>query len=113
MKIEIELPEIEGYEYTGEYRKPKEMEHYVDLDGRPFQRGSFIPEEDEEDKHLILRKLKPKREFTDGAFYPVVYKGREGIWEYQESSNSLDGVHIDYPSITWIGPELKIEWGEG
>ena len=23
MKIEIELPEIEGYKYTGEYRKPK------------------------------------------------------------------------------------------
>jgi len=29
MKIEIDLPVIEGYEYTGEYRLPKEGEWYL------------------------------------------------------------------------------------
>lgn len=27
MKVEIDLPEIEGYEYTGDYRKPNPGEH--------------------------------------------------------------------------------------
>jgi len=27
MKVEIELPEIEGYEYTGEYRVPRKGEY--------------------------------------------------------------------------------------
>ena len=29
MKVEIELPEIEGYEYTGEYRCPKKGEYFL------------------------------------------------------------------------------------
>lgn len=29
MKVEIELPEIDGYEYTGEYRCPKYGEYYL------------------------------------------------------------------------------------
>jgi len=28
MKVEIDLPEIDGFEYTGEYRKPKKGEWY-------------------------------------------------------------------------------------
>ena len=33
MKLEIDLPEIEGYEYTGEFRCPKAGEYYLDGSG--------------------------------------------------------------------------------
>lgn len=37
MKVEIELPEIEGYEYTGEYRTPRKGEYgYNHATGLPF-----------------------------------------------------------------------------
>ena len=54
MKIEIELPEIPGYEYTGEYREPQAFEIAL-VDGIPliaqYWNGS----------HFILRhKGKPK-----------------------------------------------------
>jgi len=47
MKTELDLPEIEGFEYTGEYRKPKAGEFYLGggkdvheciLDGSIFSR---------------------------------------------------------------------------
>ena len=31
MKIEIDLPEIKGYEYTGEYRAPKRRQSGLHL----------------------------------------------------------------------------------
>ena len=34
MKIEIELPEINGYEYTGEYREPAKGDSYLDYEGK-------------------------------------------------------------------------------
>jgi len=120
MKIEIELPEIEGFSYTGEHRVPKEEEWFIDLDGSPFRRGSFIPEEDEEDKYLILRKLKPKREFKDGAFYPAIMSGFN-VCVYADTHTydkvifwiNQDRMHLSESAFSWIGPELVIEWGEG
>ena len=32
MKVTIDLPEIEGYEYTGEFRMPKDGERYLSYD---------------------------------------------------------------------------------
>ena len=119
MKIEIELPEIEGFSYTGEHRVPKEEEWFIDLDGSPFRRGAFIPEGDEEDRYLILRKLKPKREFKDGAFYPVMYENGD-VEVVRFSVDGQDKVWIKgvderrYSALfSWIGAELVIEWGEG
>ena len=112
MKIEMEMPEIEGYEYTGEQREPKADEYFLDLDGRPFRRLSFIPE-DEEDKYIILRKLKPKREFKDGAFYPVIISSVEVVRRYDSESNEFDAVRADYEGLSWIGEELVIECVEG
>jgi len=51
MKIEIELPEIEGYEFTGEYRDPKMNEYY--LDGGEIE----IAEDIYSKAKLILTKL--------------------------------------------------------
>jgi hypothetical protein len=35
MKIEIELPEIDGFEYTGEYKIPNIEDHYLDSSLNP------------------------------------------------------------------------------
>ena len=37
MKIEIELPEVPGYEYTGEYRAPNSDDWFLDGTGKPYQ----------------------------------------------------------------------------
>lgn len=36
MKVELELPEIEGYEYTGEFRPVRTQEYYLDTDNVPL-----------------------------------------------------------------------------
>ena len=51
MKIEIELPEIEGFEYTGEFRKPKDGE-YFKADVLGVQKGNGVKV-----NRLILRKI--------------------------------------------------------
>ena len=54
MKIEIELPEIPGYEYTGEYRQPQAFEIAL-VDGHPLMAQYW------NGSHFILRhKEKPK-----------------------------------------------------
>ena len=65
MKIELDLPEIEGYEYTGEYRRPKEDEYYkgtVDARQADSDSGSEYP---------ILKKKAPKYLTvpSDGSIY--------------------------------------------
>ena len=68
MRIEIELPEIEGFEYTGEYRAPKLGESFLNYQGEiiTFLDGSM------DEINPILRKLDPpnledriKAEFSD------------------------------------------------
>ena len=54
MKIELDLPEIEGYEYTGEYRKPKEDEYYKAV------RDARQAESDSSSEYPILKKKAPK-----------------------------------------------------
>jgi hypothetical protein len=55
MKIEIDLPEIEGYEYTGEYRFPKEGEKFVS-GGLGGKARAYC---DMSEKRLILKKKAP------------------------------------------------------
>lgn len=37
MKVEIDLPKIDGFEYTGEYTIPKEGEFHLSYDGKLSQ----------------------------------------------------------------------------
>ena len=54
MKIELELPEIEGFEYTGEYRAPKKGEWF-------FDSGEALMETSEDScEYPILKKIAPK-----------------------------------------------------
>lgn len=114
MKIEIDLPEIEGFEYTGEYRIPVKGEwgHRKHTDGAfKFGEVGLCA-----DRWHILRKLKPKREFKDGAFYPVKWNGQQGVvvcfYSYSKEPmfslmNGCNAVQEDL--FTWIGEELNIK----
>lgn len=56
MKVEIEFPKIEGHEYTGEYRRPKKGEIYLDCDFIPSQCKYDIVES----TYPILKKIATK-----------------------------------------------------
>ena len=82
MRIEIELPEIEGFEYTGEYRAPKLGESFLNYQGEiiTFLDGSM------DEINPILRKLDPpsledriKAEFPDKRVVMLVTRHFLGI----------------------------------
>jgi len=57
MKVEVDLPEIEGYEYTGEYREPKKGEYIL---GYATLTACMIKYEDSMNfNNHILKKVEP------------------------------------------------------
>lgn len=66
MKVEIDLPEIEGYEYTGEYRVPKRGEYYFFKDND----GAWAASGDVCNNHHILRKKRWRAEYY-GAYWII------------------------------------------
>lgn len=62
MKVEIELPEIEGFEYTGAFMLPLSGEYFVyDAEGHSVV---FAEEDHINRRGFILRKIKQYRELT-------------------------------------------------
>jgi len=57
MKVEIELPEIEGYEYTGEYRVPRKGEYTLGCASLTL--CSIVYEGSMNVSTHILKKVKP------------------------------------------------------
>jgi hypothetical protein len=55
MKIELDLPEIEGYEYTGEYRIAEVMEYFMEE-----LQASRLRESRTDSEYPILKKKAPK-----------------------------------------------------
>lgn len=109
MKVEIELPELpKRFEYTGEYRRPKEGEFFSNY-------GIICKAEvDTTVEYPILRKVKPPREFKDGSFYPVKFYGKKFIahCEYGELWIHDGFDFFGQDNFSWIGEELDIEWGD-
>ena len=67
MKITLDLPEIEGYEYTGEYRIAEPMEYFME----ELQAVRFSDERTDSD-YPILKKKAPKYETTyNGAYVEI------------------------------------------
>ena len=64
MKVEIDLPEIEGYEYTGEYRPPKDGECYLGRE-HTAKKATF----NYDDRHLILRHKRWRAEKGGDYYY--------------------------------------------
>ena len=82
MKIELELPEIEGFEYTGEYRIPLYGEYYQILREAQQNKGKTYNY-----NYPILRKKKPKYKTT------TVDTGRE-LFRYVEIQALKDAMTI-------------------
>jgi len=55
MKVLIELPEIEGFGYTGEYRKAKEGEWFLGATGEPIEASPMMCE-----PRPLLKKIELK-----------------------------------------------------
>lgn len=76
------------------------------------------------DRYQVIRPAKPdeipqpERVFKDGAFYPVIHKSddQNDIVEYDKQKDNFLTINWGACTIgafSWIGEELKIEWGEG
>jgi hypothetical protein len=71
MKIELDLPEIEGYEYTGEYRTVEAYDYYLEASNeavfQPPNCGKTIGH------YPILKKKAPKYAILKGAAFEKEY----------------------------------------
>ena len=97
MKVEIDLPEIEGYEYTGEYRCPKAGEYYLDGSGRTVSCHYGSRGDTYGVRFHILRKKRWRAEIGQ-AYYRVIaghlYHSNDGIYVEQtrEAGHPDDAV---------------------
>ena len=116
MKIEIELPEREGFEYTGEYRKPNVYEWgYCWLNDKIFQADNC-----KEDYRLchILKKIEPTLEEKVKAKYPdyeVVMLIKSGsFWGLWRNPHGPFQPHVMAPSLTgfyrYVYQHLNGDW---
>ena len=76
MKVSVELPEIEGYEYTGEFRAPQYGENYLNTLNLPSISMTISSGCESEPKAIILR---PKRwRAKEGSNYYTIAQGIGG-----------------------------------
>jgi len=63
----------------------------------------------------ILRPARPdeipERKFNKGEFYPFILNGTPCIGEYCPDMHRLGGLRVTDPAVSWIGEELKVNWG--
>jgi hypothetical protein len=100
MKIELDLPEIEGYEYTGEFRVPAVGE-YISFNNKA--------KENKNDcliiQHIILKKKAPKyHTFTSShPFHECEYVEIKAL----EDALTLMGGRVMGGNDTRVYTELK------
>tara|TARA_R110002020_G_scaffold213427_1_gene420262 strand:- start:58028 stop:58465 length:438 start_codon:yes stop_codon:yes gene_type:complete len=101
MKTEIDLPDPpEGWEYTGEYRKPKPYEYYLDKFGvvklYDDAVGLFLP-------YFILKKVEEKSEqeiisdHFDNVYDVIVFKTKKKVLSVTVGNCSLP--YTDSPAF--------------
>ena len=105
-KIEMDLPEPpDGYEYTGEYRKPKRGEYVLE---RPGDVYGPIDEDFQRDQHLILRKKAPR------VLWVMVHKsGRRGYVFDSLAEAESDRAGCTYPESWRIVRFVESEESKG
>ena len=82
MKVEIDLPHIEGYYYTGEFRVPKEGERYLNYE----KALSLAFGENEISYPLLERAKETKWTPTDG----------EMIWVAISDGSAISTTYYDF-----------------
>ena len=98
MKIELDLPEVPGYEYTGEYRSPKLDEPFKAGAGVRFGSGGMSAE------FPILKKKAPK--------YSVIGEGHALFKTYVEIKALADLVRLAQTNIEDMSNAQTNEWEE-
>lgn len=58
VEVKIKLPEIEGFEYTGEFRSPRRGEYYLNTVRNTGEQASFTYGSIR--KHILKKKQSPK-----------------------------------------------------
>ena len=94
MKVELDLPEIEGYEYTGEYRQIENGDYYYRNSSAEYW-GISNPSSS---LGLILKKKAPKYKTTDihtdnGVIKYVEIKALEDALKLTHGK-ALNGNHL-------------------
>lgn len=109
VKVQIELPTLEGYEYTGEFRLPKMGEWYLcHASGPMFAQVDF-----ELYSFPILRKVwqEPAGIFKPGwiakdktgewYWFERIPRLRDGVWLFGGHHHELAGLNIDFPQCDY------------
>ena len=96
MKIELDLPEVPGYEYTGEYRSPKLDEPFKAGAGVRFGSGGMSAE------FPILKKKAPK--------YSVIGEGHALFKTYVEIKALEDLIKLAQTDIESMSNAQCREW---
>jgi hypothetical protein len=73
MKITFDLPDIEGYEYTGEYRPPQKKEFFSE-EGK-----AVLSRHDSSCDYPILKKKAPKYAILKGAAFEKEYVEKKAL----------------------------------
>lgn len=109
-KVTLDLPDVPGYEYTGEYREPKVDEYfYCMYYGKQVKHGGTLGGEN---ASPILRKL---RTFDERAHYAIILKDhpdRKRVAKYEGGSFWMIGTDEAFTpaQCQWVGREIQIDW---
>ena len=91
MKIEIEVDIPEGYEGTGEYRRPKNGDYWIDP--KTDELASF-PTHLAKDRCVILRKAwTPEPWMPKGCL--LKYRESTRAWEFGRRSSRSTHIYLD------------------
>ena len=89
MIVKIELPEIQGYEYTGEYRKPAEGEYCFQRPDLPLiflKRGEYSNV-----YSFILKKIMP--DYRECVLVPERSKDKIRMIEFKAVEDAIELIH--------------------
>jgi len=91
VKVEMDMPYIEGYEYTGEYREPINCETFLD-DGYVSVKNLY---DDYDAAYPILRKKRWRAE-VGGKYCAVqITNGKVKVRWFLEQGSAVDNLHYE------------------
>jgi hypothetical protein len=83
MRMEVDLPDIGGFEYTGEFRTPKPGEHYLNLDTDRVLYCEGLNRA----KSFIMKRCRPRKDVGD-RYWAVDVEG--DILSFTEEYSRFD-----------------------
>jgi hypothetical protein len=91
MKITLDLPEIEGYEYTGEHRQAEAGDYYLEVTNEAAFRHLNCGKT--RGHYPIIKKKAPKYAILKGAAFEKEYVEKKAL---EDALGLLRNVILDY-----------------